>query len=91
MRSIYWNKKIFNEFVELAMLDDFEIELLKSHIKGDSIIKQSMDLKCSESTVNRTISKLKAKYDEVAKQSDILPERYDTKHKRETEDAMLKW
>lgn len=91
MRSIYWNKLIFNEFVELAMLDEFEVELLKSHIRGDSIVKQSMDLKCSESTINRTISKLKAKYDEVSKQSDILPERYDVRQKKEIKDAMLKW
>lgn len=64
-REVNWNKHVYDRFCELAMLSDFEKQVLETRIKGYSIIQQSMMLGCSESTINKTIKVLKKKYDDV--------------------------
>ena len=69
-KEVKWNKYVYDRFCELAMLSDFEKEVLETRIKGYSTTKQSLMLNCSVATVNRTIKILKEKYDEVQKLPD---------------------
>lgn len=74
-KQVPWNEIIYSEFCRLAMLSDFEKDVLKTRIQGYSIIQQSMKFKCSESTISRTIAVLKEKYDRVQPYSEKLPVR----------------
>lgn len=66
-KEVEWNRYVYDRFCELAMLSDFEKQVLETRIKGYSIIQQSMMLGCSDSTISKTIKVLKAKYDNVQK------------------------
>ena len=66
--EIHWNKLVFEKFIDLAMLNDFQIELMKSRIKGDTVRNQSRMFHVSESTIAREIKHLKQLYDVVQKQ-----------------------
>lgn len=74
-KEVSWNRIIYDEFVRFALLTDFEKEVLKTRLQNKTIIEQSLLLHCSKSTIDRTIKKLKKKYDEVQPYSDILPKR----------------
>lgn len=74
-RQVAWTKTIFDTFVEEAMLNDDEIYVMRSRIKGESITKQALHLNVSEATVNRMISSLKEKYDAAQKNNPLLPKR----------------
>lgn len=74
-KNVPWNEVFYREFSRLAMLNDFQKEVLRTRIMGYSITKQAMELNVSESTINRTIAQLKKKYDEVQPYSDLLPKR----------------
>lgn len=75
MRGIIWTDVIFNEFVRRAMLNDDEIKILETTIKGWSRVKQSIELNMSVSRIQRIDKRLRAKYDAAQKGSDILPPR----------------
>lgn len=74
-KQVPWNEAIYSEFCKLAMLSTIEREVLRTRIMGHSITQQSIEFNLSRSTINRIISNLKRKYDEVQKLSDKLPER----------------
>lgn len=74
MSQVIWTKKRLDTFVEDASLSDFEERIIRTRAKGWSIVKQSIELNVSVSTINRTIRKLKEKYDIVA-DGEILPYR----------------
>lgn len=79
--EIRWSKKVFDTFIEEGMLNDFQIELMKSRIKGDTVKYQAIVLfHVSESTIHREIKKLKDLYDEIQKQHpDDMPVRKNSK------------
>lgn len=79
-KQVMWNEIIYTEFVKLGMLNEFEREVLRTRIMGYSITQQAQLLNCSESTVSRTVSFLKQKYDDVQPYSDKLPPRKMSKH-----------
>lgn len=75
-RQVPWNKTLFDEFCKNAMLTNEEIYIMKNRIMNDlpqSIVADNLGI--SVSTLGRKIKKLKAKYDDTAKNSDILPRR----------------
>lgn len=72
--QVIWTKKRLDTFVENASLSEFEERVIRTRAKGWSIVKQSIELNVSVSTINKTIKKLKEKYDIVA-DGEILPYR----------------
>lgn len=79
MKGIIWTKAIFEEFANVAMLSEEEIEVVKASIKGWSITKISMELSMSTRKVDTILQRCRIKYDAAQKESDILPERKRTK------------
>lgn len=75
MTEFLWTKDILDKFIEKAMLNDFEQELLKSKIAGESILQQSQRLNVSTSTISRTTARMKKKYDAVQRVCNDLPPR----------------
>ena len=72
--QVIWTKKRLDTFAENASLSEFEERVIRTRAKGWSIVKQSIELNVSISTINKTIKKLKEKYDIVA-DGEILPYR----------------
>lgn len=56
-----FTKEEFDTICKKAMLNDELTKIFEMKIKGYSIIEIAMELKMSESTVNRRIKKLKKK------------------------------
>lgn len=74
--QVLWTKNITSIFYEEAHLSEFEIQIMNTRIKGMTITEQSLKFNCSKSLIDKTIKKLKVKYDEVQKNHpDELPER----------------
>lgn len=74
-KQVPWNKILVERFIEQAMLTKDEEWVLRTRVAGWSITKQALELGYSTSTVNRIVSTLKRKYDEVAKYDPMLPPR----------------
>lgn len=74
-KQVLWNKIILEEFIDLACLTETEEMIMRTRVKGWSITKQSQELHMSESSIKKTIARLKIKYDDVQKLSPILPPR----------------
>lgn len=72
-KQIRWTKQLTESFIDLAMLSDEEAYIMRTRVKGTPISVQADFLGCSISTVNRYISQLKKKYDEVQKE---YPEKF---------------
>lgn len=70
-----WNTILYDEFVRLGGLSEFEQRLLRDRMRGLSRTEMSILYSCSISTVDRTIKNLKKKYDSVQPYSDKLPKR----------------
>ena len=66
-KQVRWNKFLYDRFCELAMLSDFEKEVLEGRIRGMSIVEQSIKHNTSTASISRTINRLKEKYDDVQK------------------------
>lgn len=75
MAKLIWTRYTYEKFVYEALLSDFEQEVLQTRIKGMTVLQQAEHLHCSKSTVEKTISVLKKKYDEVQKRCPDLPVR----------------
>lgn len=73
MTKLNWNKLMLDEFCNLALLSDVERFLIESRIKGMTICQQADELNLSISSVNRMIRRIKDKYNEVQRFSDVLP------------------
>ncbi len=73
--QVPWCQAILEEFIEKACLTPEEEKIMRTRVAGWSISKQAIELGMSESTVNRIVHKLKLKYDNCQKYSEILPER----------------
>ena len=74
-KQVPWNKIILEEFIDKAMLTKDEEIIMRTRIAGWTVVQQADRLNVSVSTINRTIQKLKLKYDDVEKFSLILPPR----------------
>lgn len=74
-KQVPWNKIIYDEFVRLGDLNEFEQRLLKDRMQGKTITEQSLLYNVSTATISRTIARLKVKYDHVQPHSDKLPPR----------------
>lgn len=73
--EVMWNKLIMEEFIREAVLSEEEELILRTRVKGWTRTKQSIELDMSLSTIDRIISRLKDKYDSVAKYDPVLPPR----------------
>lgn len=74
-KQVPWGKVILEAFIEEAMLTKEEEMIMRTRIAGWTITRQARELGMSEASVNRTISRLKKRYDAVQKYSAILPPR----------------
>ena len=54
---------IYNDFIKKVVLTDYEKEILDKYIHGDTYVKMAMDTIQSYSTVSRTITDLRNKYE----------------------------
>ena len=73
--QVPWGKVILEAFIAEAMLTKEEEMIMRTRIAGWTISRQAMEFGMSESSINRTISRLKRRYDAVQKYSVILPPR----------------
>lgn len=78
-KQVPWNKIILERFIELAILTKEEEEIMRTRVAGWTITKQSMEFHMSKSKVDKIISSLKAKYDDVQQYDPILPPRRTSK------------
>ena len=74
-KQVPWNSVILDEFISLALLTEDEEKIMRTRIAGWTRTKQAMELGMSLSSIDRIISTLKHKYDDVQRYSDILPPR----------------
>ena len=58
---------IYNDFINKVKLSEIEKEILDRYLKSESLIKISIDVSLSYSSVSRTISNLKTKYENYKK------------------------
>ena len=54
---------IYNDFISKVKLSNCEKDILDRYLKDDSLVKISIDVTLSYSSVSRTISNLKTKYE----------------------------
>lgn len=74
--QVIWTKEVLENFIELAMLSEEEVFIMRTRIKGWTVTRQAIELNKSESSVHRSISLLKKKYDKVqAEHPEIFPPR----------------
>lgn len=66
--QVLWTDKLTETFITRAALSEEEAFIMRTRARGYTVSYQAMQLKCSESTVHRMISKLKQKYDAVQKE-----------------------
>lgn len=74
-KQIAWNKHLVERFIEEAMLNEFEQKILITRAKGITRTEQSIMFNCSLATIDRTIKRLKIKYDKVQLLNKDLPTR----------------
>lgn len=73
--EVIWTKIVLERFIEQANLSEDEEIVIRTRAAGWSRIKQAMELNLSVSMIDRIISRLKRKYDEVQASDPILPPR----------------
>lgn len=79
MVQVEWNRQIFDEFCDKAILSDDEIFIMLTRLQGWTISEQAKALNLSEDAIKYRIKKLKIKYDNAQKCSDVLPPRRKSK------------
>lgn len=73
--QVPWNKIIVETFIEEAMLTKDEEWILRTRVAGWSRTKHAVELNMSIANVDKIISRLKQKYDNVQKYNPLLPPR----------------
>lgn len=58
---------IYNDFINKVKLSSVEKEILDKYLRNESIVKISIDVSLSYSSVSRVISNLKSKYESYKK------------------------
>lgn len=66
-KQVIWTKHVQDTFIREGNLTDFEVQILETRIRNMTITEQSLKFNCSKSLIDKTIKKLKIKYDEVQK------------------------
>lgn len=74
-KEVRWTKIILEEFIDKACLTKTEEIIMRTRVAGYTRTEQAEAFGMSLSTVDRTIARLKEKYDDVQKTSLILPKR----------------
>lgn len=77
-KQVIWTKLILEEFIEQANLTKEEEMIIRTRAAGWTRTQQALEFDMSLSTIDRIISRLKVKYDEVQRFSLILPKRKDS-------------
>lgn len=67
MRKTLSLEVIYNDFINKVKLSDTEKDILDRYIRNESLIKISMEVSMSYSSVSRIISTLRTKYDNYKK------------------------
>lgn len=75
MKWITWTKPLVEAFIEEGNLNERQIFLLRTRVKGYTIAEQARLLNLSVDQINKDIAKLRKIYDETSKNSKVLPER----------------
>lgn len=73
--QVIWNQIKEDEFVRIGNLTKDEEVVLRLHAKGKNRVEIQMETDIPLHTIDRIISRLKIKYDEAQKVSDILTPR----------------
>ena len=73
--QVIWTKLIVETFISEGNLTELEEMVLRTRAAGWTRTKQCDKFNISMSTLDRTIARLKIKYDAVQKTSVILPPR----------------
>lgn len=72
--KIPWTKTMLEKFIEEALLTEDEERILRTRVAGWSIVKQSVELNMSVSTVSRLVRNIRQKYLTLQDQfPDIFP------------------
>ncbi len=58
---------IYNDLINKVKLSEYEKEILDRYLRNESLIKISMEISLSYSSVSRIISNLKTKYENYRK------------------------
>lgn len=74
-RQVIWTDTILDEYMREAVLSEFEIDVLKAHVRGVGRVEMAIRFNCSVSTIDRIIARLKRKYDVAALYNPLLPVR----------------
>lgn len=83
--EVNWNKKLYEDFCELAMLSDSERDILRTRIQGKPRTWQMREYSLSQSALDRAIKRIKVKYDYAQK---AHPDRLPPRRKSALEDYM---
>ena len=75
-KKIIWTKRLYNDFLEDAILTDLERKVLYSRVwEKDkwTIVKMAIEFHVGRSSINNAISSIRRKYDYL---SEELPDKY---------------
>lgn len=73
--QVPWNKIILETFIEEACLTKEEEWIMRTRVAGWPRTKQADELNISLSALDKSISRIKKKYDNAAKYNPLLPPR----------------
>ena len=75
-KQVLWTRDVLEFFIEVACLTELEENVMRTRVKEWPVSKMSMEFHVSESTIHRTIKRLKTKYDQAQREyPDRLPVR----------------
>lgn len=74
-KEVEWSRIVLDEFISEAMLTQDEELVMRTRMAGWSRQQQADELGVHIRTIDRIISRLKAKYDAAQKYSLVLPPR----------------
>ena len=74
-KQILWTKQILETFIKEGNLNKRQEFIIRSRVKGYSIVKQAQELNLSVDQVNKEIAILKKLYDATQINNEILPKR----------------
>lgn len=80
-----WTDELTEKVIQKLMFSEDEAFILRTRVRGYSVSYQAQHLNCSESTIARTISKMKKGYDALQKQ---YPDEFPQRKKSKTEEWM---
>ena len=75
MNDIVWDNVMLAEFRSLACLSSEEDKVLQMWSKDDSVVEMAFALNVSTRTVDRILSRIRLKYDNVRPYTPLLPDR----------------